>query len=202
MNCAHCPQKPKNRCNLEGFDCTGDRIDLSGYELADNRLFHHLSDEMRAEYGAAAQTRLEEIIEFARRADFSRIGLAFCVAMAGEAELVATVLKRHFTVESVCCKIAGLNKDELGMRRITPGKLEIACNPIGQAGMLNRAGVELTVMMGLCVGHDILFQKYCDSPVTVLAVKDRVLKNDTLAALRDPGRLVSPEHGKTTGGAH
>ncbi|KJS88133.1 MAG: metal-binding protein, partial [Peptococcaceae bacterium BICA1-8] len=35
----------------------------------------------------------------------------------------------------------------------------------------------------LCVGHDSLFIKYSHAPVTVLAVKDRVLAHNPLAAL-------------------
>ena len=37
--------------------------------------------------------------------------------------------------------------------------------------------------MGLCVGHDTLFIKHVKSPTTVLAVKDRVLGHNPLAAL-------------------
>jgi uncharacterized metal-binding protein len=188
MNCALCPQKPKNRCNREGFDCTGGTLDPSPYALAENRRLHSISDEMRARYGNS-QTRLAEIIEFARRAGFTRLGLAFCIALAKEADFVAMVLKRHFKVDSVCCKIAGLNKDEFRMRKIDPVKFEIACNPIGQARLLNRAGTELNVLMGLCIGHDILFQKYAEAPVTVLAVKDRVLANNPMAVLGDSERL-------------
>lgn len=188
MNCALCPQKPKNRCNREGFDCTGGKLDPSDYGLAENRDLHNISDEIRACHGNTL-TRLEEIIEFARRAGYTRLGLAFCIALAREAELVATVLKNHFKVDSVCCKIAGLNKDEHAMPKIKPDQFEIACNPIGQARMLNRAKTDLNIMLGLCVGHDILFQKYCEAPVTVLAVKDRILAHNPLAVLHDSQRL-------------
>lgn len=188
MNCAHCPQKPKNRCNREGFDCTGGKLDPSVYALGENRPLHNLSDQMRADYGNSL-TRLEEIIEFARRAGYTHLGLAFCIALAREAEQVATVLKNHFKVDSVCSKIAGLNKDEHQMCKIKPDQFEVACNPVGQARMLNRAGTELNIMLGLCVGHDILFQKYCQAPVTVLAVKDRVLTHNPLAVLHDSQRL-------------
>lgn len=188
MNCALCPQKPKNRCNREGFDCTGGKLDPAAYGQSENRDLHNISDQMRADYGNSL-TRLEEIVEFARRAGFTRIGLAFCIALAREAELVATILKKHFKVDSVCCKIAGLNKDEHQMSKIKADQFEVACNPIGQARTLNRAGTELNIMLGLCVGHDILFQKYCQAPVTVLAVKDRVLAHNPLAVLHDRARL-------------
>ena len=37
--------------------------------------------------------------------------------------------------------------------------------------------------MGLCVGHDSLFFRHSEAPVTVLAVKDRVLGHNPLAAV-------------------
>jgi len=179
MKCAQCGQKPKNRCNNEGFDCTGDSLDLTGYSLEENRGFHNISEQMRSQY-SNSQTRLEEIVEFAKQADYTRLGVAFCIGLAREAEFVAKVLAQHFKVDSVCCKMSGLNKDEHGMSKIKPDQFEIACNPIGQAQMLNRVKTELNIQMGLCLGHDILFQKYAEAPVTVLVVKDRVLANNPM----------------------
>lgn len=49
--------------------------------------------------------------------------------------------------------------------------------------ILNAENVDLAIMLGLCVGHDTLFIKYCQRPVTVLAVKDRVTGHNPLAAL-------------------
>jgi uncharacterized metal-binding protein len=39
------------------------------------------------------------------------------------------------------------------------------------------------VLLGLCVGHDSLFFKYTEAPGTVLAVKDRLLGHNPLAAV-------------------
>ena len=38
-------------------------------------------------------------------------------------------------------------------------------------------------VMGLCVGHDILFNKHSHAPTTTLVVKDRVLMHNPAAAL-------------------
>jgi uncharacterized metal-binding protein len=57
------------------------------------------------------------------------------------------------------------------------------CNPVAQAMILNDAGVHFNILLGLCVGHDSLFFKYADAPVTVLAVKDRVTGHNPLAAV-------------------
>jgi uncharacterized metal-binding protein len=37
--------------------------------------------------------------------------------------------------------------------------------------------------LGLCFGHDSLVIKYLDAPVTILAVKDRVMGHNPLAAI-------------------
>ena len=57
------------------------------------------------------------------------------------------------------------------------------CNPIGQAVFLNKEKMDLNLILGLCVGHDTLFIKYSEAPVTVFATKDRVLGHNPMAAL-------------------
>jgi uncharacterized metal-binding protein len=128
-------------------------------------------------------TRLEEIIKFAGNMGFKTLGLAFCVGLAREAETVSSILGRHFKVHSVCCKVGGINKDDFGVTHVIPGRNESICNPAGQAAVLNREKTDLNVALGLCVGHDIIFQKYSAAPVTTLAVKDRVLGHNPLAAV-------------------
>lgn len=70
------------------------------------------------------------------------------------------------------------------------------CNPIGQAMALNEAGTELNILMGLCVGHDTLFYKFCKGFCTVLVTKDRVLAHNPAGALYETGsfyrRLLQP----------
>lgn len=80
------------------------------------------------------------------------------------------------------CKVGGLGKGAYGMAEVL-GENETMCNPIGQATMLNEAGVELNVIMGLCMGHDIVFTEHARGPVTTLVVKDRVLAHNVVAAL-------------------
>ena len=57
------------------------------------------------------------------------------------------------------------------------------CNAIGQAIVLNEAHTDLNILLGLCVGHDSLFIKHSDAPITVFAVKDRVLCHNPLAVI-------------------
>ena len=61
----------------------------------------------------------------------------------------------------------------------------VSCNPIGQATVLNSAGVSLTLLMGLCLGHDILLQKHLNMDFTTFIVKDRVNGHNPLQALKD-----------------
>jgi uncharacterized metal-binding protein len=87
---------------------------------------------------------------------------------------------------SVNCKVGGVPKESIGLepeeKIMGPGMMETMCNPIAQAEVLNAEGVDLAIMLGLCVGHDTLFLRYIRPPCTVLAVKDRVLGHNPLAA--------------------
>ena len=92
----------------------------------------------------------------------------------------------HFEVLSVCCKVGSIEKEELGLAdtdKIHPGQYEALCNPIGQAMLLNEAGTDLNIAIGLCVGHDSLFFQHSRSPVTVLVAKDRVTGHNPVAAI-------------------
>jgi uncharacterized metal-binding protein len=52
-----------------------------------------------------------------------------------------------------------------------------------QAEVLNGEKTELNVMVGLCLGHDILFIRNFKADVTPLIVKDRVIGHNPIAAL-------------------
>jgi uncharacterized metal-binding protein len=139
----------------------------------------------------AGKTRLREICEFAHKIGATKIGLAFCIGLAQEAQMVDTLLGRQgFEVVSVVCKVGRMLKEEIGIQddeKIYIGTDEAACNPILQAKVLNNASTGLNVLLGLCVGHDSLFFKYADAYTTVLAVKDRVTGHNPLAAIYTSG---------------
>jgi uncharacterized metal-binding protein len=69
------------------------------------------------------------------------------------------------------------------------------CNPILQARLLNQAGTDLNVVIGLCVGHDSLFYRYSDAYVTTLVTKDRVTGNNPAAALYTSGSYYKKKFG-------
>ena len=131
--------------------------------------------------------RIREVMEFSRRAGFSKLGLAFCVGLRREALEVCKIFEKNgFAVAAVICKTGARPKEELGLleeEKVHPGQFEAICNPIAQAMLLSNAGTELNVLLGLCVGHDTLFIKHSVAPITILAVKDRVTGHNPLAAV-------------------
>jgi len=92
-----------------------------------------------------------------------------------------------FKVYTVMCKCGSIDKVELGVpedyKIMGPGTFESGCNPILQAELLNRAGTDLNIIVGLCIGHDILFTKYSKAPVTTLIVKDRLTGHNPVISL-------------------
>lgn len=132
-------------------------------------------------------TRVEETVLYAKLRGFKKLGLAFCVGLSGEAELMTNLLLNEgFDVASVCCMCGTLSSDDVDLPeedKIMAGARQPMCNPIGQATLLDGEGCELNILLGLCVGDDTLFIKHSKAPVTVLAVKDRVLAHNPLGAL-------------------
>ena len=128
-------------------------------------------------------TRIEELIRFATELGYKHLGVAFCIGFSEEARLLNDILKRRFEVSAVCCKACGVEKEQLGLDKIVPERVEAMCNPVAQALLLNRADTRLNIILGLCIGHDIIFTKNSEAPVTTLVVKDRVLAHNPVGAL-------------------
>jgi len=130
-------------------------------------------------------TRLQETKEFAKKIGAKRIGIAFCTGVKDEAKVVAKYFRHHgFEVYGTCCKVGSVKKVDMGIPAVcaeSTGKN--ACNPIMQAKLLNNANTDLNVLMGLCVGHDSLFYKYCEGLCTTLFTKDRVLGHNAASVI-------------------
>ena len=132
--------------------------------------------------------RVEEIARFAKKMGYKKLGIASCLGLKDEAEILTEILEnRGFEVVSVCCKAGAIPKERIGIteeQKIKgPGSFEAMCNPITQAKILNDAGTEFNILVGLCVGHDSLFFKYAEAPVTVLVAKDRVFGHNPVMGL-------------------
>ena len=134
--------------------------------------------------GYCKWTRVQEIMEFARKIGAVKIGIANCIGLVNEARIFAKILRANgFEPYSVICKVEGRAKSSMGI----PEKCEeigpAMCNPILQARLLNQAKTDLNVVIGLCVGHDSLFYRYSEAYVTTLVTKDRVTGHNPAAAL-------------------
>ncbi len=168
--------------------CLSHSVDemISYYDETDMKLAYEAA---LVEYeGYAVETRVEEIMDYAHKMGFSHLGLAFCVGFAKEARTFVKILRANgFRVDAVSCKNCGVPKDLLGITHDQyvnrERDVEAMCNPVGQAKLLNAEHCDFAVMLGLCVGHDTLFLKHIEPPVTVLAVKDRAMGNNPLGAI-------------------
>ena len=208
-NCARCPVKIGDRLCREAegkapdFCPTDNLEELTNQSLDEYRAHGDVREFARQAsiqeascYGnrekgyegvRPTKPRIEEIIEFAQRMNYQRLGMAFCIGLRKEAKAVEQLFgSRGFEMVSVVCKAGRSSKEFIGLDRadqIDPSKDEAMCNPILQAMVLNREKTDFNIMLGLCVGHDSLFFKYAEAPCTVLAVKDRVLGHNPLAAV-------------------
>jgi uncharacterized metal-binding protein len=132
--------------------------------------------------------RVQEVMDFARRIEAQHLGIAHCIGLIEEAHILQKIFEAHgFKVSSLCCKVGSFSKNEVGLRpeeTLCPeGGYDPLCNPVGQALLMNQAGTQLNVLVGLCVGHDSLFIRHSEALVTVLVAKDRVTGHNPVAAL-------------------
>ena len=168
---------------------------LEHYEEGRNKEIMIASAEVEYE-GYCQWTRVQEIMEFARKIGARKIGIANCIGLINEARIFAKILRANgFEPYAVICKVAGQAKSSMG---IPPQCEEIGpamCNPILQARLLNQAGTDLNVVIGLCVGHDSLFYRYSEAYVTTLVTKDRVTGNNPAAALYTSGSYYKKKFG-------
>jgi uncharacterized metal-binding protein len=221
INCALCSEQLcKDSPSLRGPKNCPTKIEsklikslMKEYENEDLKEFARLTSVIEgmsyhrvdwSEEPSPLTTRLEEIIRFAGMMGYKKLGVAFCVGLAQEAGILVSLLQNSgFDVVSVCCKVGGIAKENIGVKdeeKIWPGEYESMCNPIAQAEILNKEKRDLNIMVGLCVGHDALFLKYIKGTTTVFAVKDRLLGHNPLAALYQSSsyyrRLQSPDLAK------
>lgn len=162
--------------------------DVKGRYLEDETVRRMAVESARTEAaGYCRFTRVEEIMDFARRMGWRRLGIAHCIGLMQEAGAAKDIFEAGgFSVSTACCKVGAIAKEAVGLQdaeKVRPGQFEPLCSPIGQAALLAKAGTELNVLVGLCVGHDSLFFMHSKAPVTVLVAKDRVLGHNPVAAL-------------------
>jgi len=132
---------------------------------------------------AGTLSRLQETIEFAKKMKYKRVGLAYCYGMEKEVQDISGIMRNSgLNVRSVSCTVGGIAQNEVNPES---AYCTVSCNPIGQAMQLNTENVDLVVMIGLCMGHDILFQREVKADCTTLVVKDRVFNHAPLREITD-----------------
>jgi len=177
--CGRCKTK---ECR-DGKDCfsqAGNHKQL--YQDSQIAELHRAASAIEGRY-YGKETRLGETVLFAKELGYEKIGLAFCIGLSEEAKVVERILSKHFEVVSVCCKVCGIDKKDFELQQISSEGQEVMCNPAGQAQLLNSAETQLNIICGLCVGHDAIFSKASEAPVTTLIAKDRVLAHSPVAAI-------------------
>ena len=156
---------------------------LSCYEEPENHKLAIAAAEVEYE-GYLKLTRVEEIIKFAGKIGAKKIGIATCVGLIRESRTLAKILRAHgLEVFGVACKTGAVDKTRIGIPEECQEIGCHMCNPILQAKYLNKEKTDLNVVVGLCVGHDSLFYKYSEAPVTTAVTKNRVPGHNPVAAL-------------------
>lgn len=128
--------------------------------------------------------RVEETLQFLRNMGWSRIGIASCSGLSREAAIFAKILRAQgFEPYGAACKVGSIPKARFQATESCCDYGAISCNPIMQAQLLKEAGTEVNIIIGLCVGHDMLFSRYSEAPVITLVAKDRALFHNPVGAL-------------------
>ena len=183
MDCTKCNTKScrsTEPCHAQKFDAEELMV---AYHLPENMKIIQAASQLVDNGRAGTLSRLQEIIEFSKSLNFQRIGVAYCYGMENDAAIITAIFREsRFKVFPVSCTTGGFKQSEVNTRSKI-GK--VSCNPLAQAGQLNHESVDLTMTVGLCLGHDILFNKHIKSYTTTLIVKDRVHNHNPGDALKN-----------------
>jgi len=183
MNCLQCKTKlcrAGTACGAESF--TAGSMGQKYHDLHSQRIVQaaaQLVDNGRA----GTLSRLQETIEFIKIMEYKKVGLAYCYGMEKQADAVFQKIKEAIpSVIGISCTVGALGQHQVNKKSSITN---VSCNPLSQAEQLNNEGVDFVIVMGLCLGHDILFQKHIQADCTTLVVKDRVYNHCPLEALRN-----------------
>lgn len=184
LNCSKRNRKYPEFCLTEALDEEEKAEVKKLYENRVNKKVSIVSAEIEGEF-YGKYTRVEEIIEFAKRMGYKKIGIATCIGLIEESRIFAKILRKNgFEVYGVACKVGAFDKTDIGVDpRYTCTTGNAMCNPILQAKLLNKQKTDFNVVVGLCVGHDSLFYKYAKAITTTLITKDRVLAHNPAGAI-------------------
>lgn len=182
MDCTRCNIKS---CRTSATRCAATKLDIdsikNSYYEPQNQAIVQAAAQLVDNGRAGTLGRLEELAEYSKLMNYSRIGLAYCWGMETLAAQVRDYFLSHgFYVVPVSCTVGALSQAEVNETSSLRG---VSCNPLSQAEQLNNENIDIALSMGLCVGHDILFNEKIQAPVTTILVKDRVYNNNPIAFL-------------------
>jgi len=183
MNCTSCDnkvcRKQQTSCKRESFN----NIEvIAEYQEVSNSEIVKAAAELVDSGRAGTLSRMEEIIEFAQTMGYKKLGLAYCYGMEQYANAIETLLVVNgFDVSAVSCSVGGLKQSEVNDASCIH---KVSCNPLGQADQLNNEEVDLTLVVGICLGHDILLNRSLKMDFTTLVVKDRKFNHAPLQGIK------------------
>ncbi|MCX6170313.1 MAG: DUF1847 domain-containing protein [Ignavibacteriales bacterium] len=182
MDCVQCFPKycrTTDSCGTEKFET--DNL-LSDYKESENQQIVRSSAALVDNGKAGLLSRLQEIIEFIKSMNYAKIGLAYCYGMEQDAKVLKDIFwKEGLKLITVSCTVGGLSQNEINT---SSSNHNVSCNPIGQAQQLEAEEVEFVLLMGICLGHDILLHRNLKVDFTTFVVKDRVYNHQPHLALR------------------
>jgi uncharacterized metal-binding protein len=180
MDCTDCTYDKKchktEACQATSFD----RDEVIQKYSAESEIVQAAAELV--DFGRAGKlSRLQETIAFAQKMNYKRIGLAYCYGMEKQVQQIVEIFRESkLNVRAVSCTVGGISQNQVNPESAF---CTVSCNPIGQARQLNHENVDLVVMIGLCLGHDILFQREVKVDCTTLVVKDRVYNHSPFMEL-------------------
>ncbi|WP_425802524.1 DUF1847 domain-containing protein [Desulfitobacterium sp. Sab5] len=178
MDCTKCSIKgcrKQEPCSDRSHDY------IEKYASSDYQIYTKTASELIDNGRAGTLTRLNEIVEYCQLRGYIKIGVAYCYSMEKDALLLRNYLKQNnLKPTMISCTVDGIKESQIDPNKTTN---VVSCNPLGQANILNSSDVEFTLLMGLCLGHDILLQKNLKMDFTTFVVKDRVLQHNPLLGL-------------------
>lgn len=135
MNCTTCEdkvcRKQQTSCDRESFvksELIKQYHDTSHSEIV--KAAAELVDSGRA----GTLSRMEEIIQFAKRMNYQKLGIAYCYGMEKQAKEIESVLiDEWFDVTAVSCSVGGLKQSEVNSDSCIH---KVSCNPRGKQSNL------------------------------------------------------------------
>ncbi len=190
MNCLQCSKKSCRSavsCGAESFD---QETVLETYRQQDEKSAVKAAARLVDGGRAGTLSRIEELVEFSKEMGYRHIGLAYCYGMEDIARCTGDILKESgFRVTGISCTVGALRQDQINQNSSLPG---VSCDPLGQAAQLKSQRVDLAVLIGLCLGHDMLFTRHYSGDMTTLVVKDRPFSHDPVKGIRKHCATVPP----------